>query len=92
MIVMDPPRPDTFRGRQISTAHLVSTLHGAEGTAELLAFAASIGLRASWIQYPGTHREHFDLMGTKCWAAKNAGAVEDRRLLGQTLLAKRGAP
>lgn len=91
MIIMDPPRQDVFRGRPITTAHLISTLHSAEGTAELLAFARRIGLRPAWLQHPGTYREHFDLMGARCEAAKLAGAVEDQRLLGETLAVKRGA-
>jgi hypothetical protein len=84
---MDVPRIDKFQGRDILTAHLVSTLPGAEGTEELVAFALSIGMRRSWIQYEGTHREHFDLMGVKCAEAARAGAVTGR--VGHVLVAKR---
>lgn len=87
VIVMDRPRLDTFRGREIRTAHMLSTLHGAEGTAELVAFALRIGMRREWIQYEGTHQEHFDLMGVKCDEAQQAGAVVAR--IGFVLVAKR---
>ena len=89
MIVMDAPRTDTFRGKQITTAHLVSTLLGAEGTAELVAFAESIGMRRAWIQHEGEPREHFDLMGSRCERAIKAGATVDRNLLASTIGAKR---
>lgn len=89
MIIMDPPRKDIFRGRTIRTAHLVSTLHGAEGTAELLTFARQLGMKEEWIQRRGTPREHFDLMGSRCDAAQAAGAVVDRNLLGRTIGEKR---
>lgn len=90
MIVMDSPRYAVFRGTNITTAHCLSTLPGKEGTNELLTFGASIGMRATWLQYPGTYREHFDLMGWKCRAAIKAGAVEDGDLLAVTLREKRG--
>jgi hypothetical protein len=90
---MDPPRKDTFRKREITTSHLVSTLHGAEGTAELVAFARSLGMRESWIQHPGEPKEHFDLMGGRCQAAIDAGAHVSRNLVGATIGAKRsGVP
>lgn len=92
MIVMDPPRPDTFRGRKITTAHLVSTLLGAEGTAELVAFAKRIGMKEAWIQHRGEPHEHFDLMGSKCDAAVEAGATVDKYALVNAIRAKRGQP
>lgn len=91
MLVMDTPRLDTFRGRRILTAHLASTLPGAEGTAELLAFGARLGLKAVWLQNRGEPKEHFDLMGDRCQAAQDAGAVVDKHLLVQTIKAKREA-
>lgn len=92
MIVMDPPRIDVFRGRRVTTAHLLSTLHGKEGTRELVAFAASIGMDPAWIQRRGEPREHFDLLGKeRCGRAQAAGATVDRRLLAETLGAKRRA-
>ena len=43
---------------------------------ELDAMADTIGLRRSWIQYPGTHREHYDVTKSRRAAALRAGAVE----------------
>lgn len=90
MIVMDTPRWDTFRGRRIWTAHLVSTLLDEEGTAELLAFATRLGLKASWIQHQGEAKEHFDLMGGKVAEAEAAGAKVDRYALVNAIRTKRG--
>jgi hypothetical protein len=90
MIVMDAPRTDTFRGRRITTAHLVSTLPAPEGTAELVAFAIGLGMRRAWIQHEGEPREHFDLMGGRCQAAIDAGAVVDKHTLVAAMRAKRG--
>lgn len=90
MIVMDTPRMDWFRGRRIRTAHVVSSILGAEGHQELLAFALSIGMKAEWIQSAGTYREHFDLMGSRCDAAINAGAVVSRLQLANALRLKSG--
>ena len=42
---------------------------------ELDRFAASIGLRASWIQHGGTPLEHFDVTATKRDIALKKGAV-----------------
>lgn len=42
-------------------SHLLSDLPGAEGQAELLAFAERLGVGARWIQNEGTATEHFDL-------------------------------
>lgn len=90
MIVMDTPRTDTFRGKPIRTAHLVSTLVGPDGTAELIAFATSIGMREAWIQHRGEPREHFDLMGSRCGVAILRGAVVDKYALVNAMRAKRG--
>lgn len=43
---------------------------------ELDAMADRIGLRRSWIQYPGTWKEHYDVTAPKKVAAIAAGAVE----------------
>ena len=91
MIIMDPPHQDTFRGRTIITAHLVSSLVGAEGTAELIAFAKRIGMREAWIQHRGEDKEHFDLMGSRCEAAQQAGATVDKHALVAAIRAKREA-
>lgn len=87
-IVMDAPRKTQLNGREVLTAHLISTLTGAEGTAELLDFGKRIGLSPTWLQHRGTPKEHFDLIGGRCQTAMNAGAVVDRRLLAQKIGAK----
>lgn len=84
MLVMDPPRPATFRGKRILTAHLLSTLPSGAGTSELLAFAKKLGMKAEWMQHRGGYNEHFDLMGTRCQAAKEAGALVDRAVVART--------
>ncbi len=43
---------------------------------ELDAMADAIGLRRSWIQYPGTWKEHYDVTMSKRALAVKAGAVE----------------
>lgn len=70
----DKRAPRCFRGR--SSCHLFSDLPGLGGSAELLAFARKIGMKPAWVQYPGTHREHFDLVGSRIEAARRAGARE----------------
>lgn len=50
---------------------------------ELHAFAARIGMRRSWAQYPGTPRSHYDLVPSRRERAVREGAIEidDRQLL-----------
>lgn len=60
MILIDTPRRVVFRAFQTGS-HMVSTLAGEEGTAELVAFAAELGLRVDWLQNKGEPREHFDV-------------------------------
>ena len=48
----------------------------ADSTDELMAMADRIGVARKWIQYPGTHREHFDICQSKRKAAVAAGAIE----------------
>jgi hypothetical protein len=43
---------------------------------ELDAMADRIGVAKKWIQYPGTHREHYDICLSKRAAAIAAGAQE----------------
>jgi hypothetical protein len=43
---------------------------------ELDAMADSIGMRRSWIQYPGTWKMHYDVTLTKRKLAIAAGAIE----------------
>ncbi|HEY9014414.1 MAG TPA: DUF4031 domain-containing protein [Gemmatimonadales bacterium] len=70
----DTCAPRCFRGRP--SCHLFSNLPGLAGSAELLSFAQRIGMKPSWVQNPGTPREHFDLVGSRIDAARRAGAVE----------------
>lgn len=48
----------------------------ADTTDELVAFAVSLGLKARYIQYPGTWKEHFDVTAPKRALAVQKGAVE----------------
>src|SRR5258705_11130764 len=72
--------------------HLLSDRFGAEGRAELVAFARRYGLRPPWLQYAGTYREHFDVREDTGLAMTADGAVllTDREL-GTLLAAKRAA-
>lgn len=56
--------------------HLLSDVPGPMGTAELVAFVQRVGGRASWMQAPGTYREHFDIFGEWAEAARAEGAQE----------------
>ena len=62
-----------------------------DGTdAELVAFAAGIGLKPEWLQNPGTYKTHFDLTASKRRQAIRAGAEEvDRYGLVELLNRKR---
>lgn len=93
MIVHDTPRDVTFR-RFKRTAHMASDLPGAEGTAELLAFAKRIGLQERWIQNRGTPTEHFDLFDAAIGRAIKAGSVEIERrdFVRRVVQTKRGTP
>lgn len=48
----------------------------ADSDEELHRFAASIGLRRSWAQYPGTWKSHYDVTDSKRAQAIAAGAVQ----------------
>lgn len=56
-------------------SHLLSSLPGEEGTAELLAFAGRMGIERRWLQNPGRHTEHFDLPEPRRLQALELGAV-----------------
>lgn len=47
-----------------------------DSTEELTAFAVKLGLLASWIQFPGTWKERFNLTENMRQRALNHGAVE----------------
>jgi NAD(P)H-hydrate epimerase len=70
----DIPGLDIQRGDTMY--HLLSDLPGAEGTAELLAFVRACGGQDSWMQSPGTYREHFDIFGAWAEVARELGARE----------------
>ena len=73
------------------SCHLISDLEGEAGQRELREFAAKIGLRLSWIQYPGTYKEHLDLFGRRIEAALSNGATRiDRMRFVNILRKKRG--
>jgi len=69
VIVMDRPRR-LDDGRL--TAHMLSDLDGDDGYRELLAVGVSIGCLPVFLQYRGTYKEHFDLMGPRRVAAAAA--------------------
>jgi Protein of unknown function (DUF4031) len=54
---------------------MMSDLPREDGTRELIVFALRLGLKKQWIQYPGTHKEHFDLTETKHKLAIRLGAT-----------------
>lgn len=71
------------------SAHMISDLPGEDGTKELVAFARGIGLRAEWLQKPGTRHEHFDVFEGRYQRALDAGArVVTRRELVAIFRAK----
>lgn len=92
MILHDVPRACSFR-RFRRTAHLMSDLLGEEGTRELDAFAASIGLRAEWRQNSGSESEHYDLFDGAIGRAVDAGSTEvtGRDLIERVVRPKRAA-
>lgn len=70
---------------------MASTVPGEEGTAELLAFGRRIGLKAAWLQYRGTPKEHFDVFDGAIDRALAAGALEvsANEFVRRTVVAKR---
>ena len=63
----------SYRGRKLSSrwCHLT-----ADSREELDAFAVKLGMRKSWIQHPGTWKEHYDLTEKRRDKAVLLGAVE----------------
>lgn len=73
--------------------HVLSDILGLEGSRELRGFVRQYGLRAEWIQYAGTYREHFDVRedtGLLMLADGVARQVTNREL-GTLLATKRAA-
>ncbi len=72
--------------------HLLSDRPGFAGTAELLALVRACGGMDSWVQSPGTYREHFDIFGEWAERARAMGAiVAGDHAVGQALAHKRAA-
>jgi hypothetical protein len=72
--------------------HVLSDQLGADGTVELIAFVRAYGLRAEWMQYPGTYREHFDARQPEGERMLAGGArLLTNRALGELLAHKREA-
>lgn len=72
--------------------HVLSDRIGVDGSAELHAFVAQLGIRGHWAQYPGTYREHFDAPGRALdGLLALGGALVTNRELGTLLAAKRAA-
>lgn len=69
-----PKTPACFRNTWAS--HMMSTLPGEQGRAELVAFARQLKVSPDWIQYPGTRKQHFDLTTGKRLQALRLGATE----------------
>lgn len=93
-ILIDPPVDWGHRlNRKYGpNSHMFSDLPGDAGTAELLAFARSIGMRPEWLQKPGTCHEHFDVFVARRPLAVAAGAREVTKLEAVNVWrAKRGA-
>ena len=90
MIIFDTP--SVWKEKYGPSAHLMSTLSGAEGTRELKEFAKKIGLKPYYIQKPGTEYEHFDIFKSGLEKAQKAGAKQvTRRELVEAIRKKRTA-
>ena len=64
----------------------------ADTTEELERMARALSLSPSWLQYPGTYREHYDVSAGKRTDALRLGAVEvDSRFLVKLRQRRRGA-
>lgn len=65
----------------------------ADSQEELVAFAVNIGLKASYLQFPGTWKEHFDVTEPKRRQAVAKGAIEVNyrahiKMLGERCMAQ----
>lgn len=68
--VDDMQRPATVGRISARWSHML-----ADTTEELHEFADRLGLNRAWVQYPGTHREHYDLTEKRRREALRLGAV-----------------
>jgi hypothetical protein len=62
--------PASIGGTRGAWSHLI-----ADTSDELVSFAAALKLRESWIQFPGTFREHFDVTENVRNRAISMGAI-----------------
>lgn len=64
----------------------------ADSREELLHMAQCIGMDARWLQFPGSHKEHFDINQTMKQRAIRHGAVAiSRKQLAAMIYARRKA-
>ncbi len=71
-VYVDNMRTPFRRGaRRLLMSHML-----ADSTEELEGMARNLGLSPAWIQYPGTHREHYDVCASKRELAIRHGACE----------------
>ena len=84
--VDDMRRPAQLTGRPAKWSHLM-----ADTPAELEAIAKALGLRRSWLQHEGTHREHYDVTEAVRLRAIQMGAITINypRDTGQLMAQKR---
>jgi hypothetical protein len=86
----DVPGIGLRRGEPIF--HLLSDQPRPHGTVELLLFARALGGHDSWLQAPGTYREHFDLFREWAERALELGAAPATNAqVAAILAAKRAA-
>lgn len=72
--------------------HVLSDILGPDGTRELCAAVVACGMRAQWMQYAGTYREHFDAPPTAANCLLSHGArLATTREVGALLAAKRAS-
>jgi hypothetical protein len=65
----------------------------ADTTEELIEMVRKIGVKEKWIQYPGTHKEHFDICLAKKKLAIKHGAKEISAYdLARMLNLRKGSP
>lgn len=84
-VYVDDMRMQATVGKHSSRwSHLTADSHE-----ELLEFAVKLGLRPSWIQYPGTFKEHFDLTeGMRQRALRNGAVAINLQQAGHLLTAR----
>jgi len=78
LYVDDARIPAEVAGIVARWSHLTADSRG-----ELDVFAARLGLRPQWIQYPGTCLEHYDLTDSKRRLALRLGAIAITQLRGR---------